>query len=201
LSRRKPRHLRPEEEELWHRVARTAQPIEVKKSFRKIASTNVTSASENKRAQDAEFQIEPFEMGSRSSASFPARDYGPIRPSKPDHPVVMDQKKFQKLKRGKTRPEARIDLHGMTADAACSALTGFLLRAQASGKRLVLVITGKGRPGDDYGPIPTRSGVLRRSLPDWVSRPPLSAVVLQTTEAHDRHGGSGAFYVYLRRSR
>ena len=201
MSRRKPRHLRPDEEELWHRVARTAQPIEAKKSFRTITSLDAAPIPDKNREKKPEFEIERFELGSRSSASLPVRDYGPTSRPKSDHPVVMDQKKFQKLKQGKARPEARLDLHGMTADAAQSALTGFLLRAQSSGKRLVLVITGKGRPGDDDGPIPTRSGVLRRSMPNWVSRPPLSAVVLQTTEAHARHGGSGAFYVYLRRSR
>lgn len=113
----------------------------------------------------------------------------------------MDRATYQRMKRGKTRPEARIDLHGMTADAALSALSGFLFRAHASGKRLVLVITGKGRTALDDGPIPMRAGVLRQSLPDWVSRPPLSAIVMQATEAHQRHGGSGAFYLYLRRPR
>ena len=113
----------------------------------------------------------------------------------------MDSSAFRKLKKGKLRPEVKVDLHGMTADAAHAALTGFLFRAHSSGKRLILVITGKGRPGTDDGPIPSRPGVLRRNLPEWLSRPPLNSVVQEWTEAHLRHGGSGAFYVYLRRPR
>jgi DNA-nicking Smr family endonuclease len=71
--------------------------------------------------------------------------------------------------------------------------------AHARGLRLVLVITGKGKARDDYGPIPTRTGVLRHQVPQWLSSGALRPLVLQVAEAHQRHGGSGAFYVYLRR--
>ena len=66
---------------------------------------------------------------------------------------------------------------------------------------LVLVITGKGRPGQDEGPAPLRQGVLRRQVPVWLAQPPLGPLVLQVAEAHVRHGGAGARYVYLRRQR
>jgi DNA-nicking Smr family endonuclease len=36
-------------------------------------------------------------------------------------------------------------------------------------------------------------------VPGWLHLPPLGPAVLQVTEAHQRHGGSGAYYVYLRR--
>lgn len=128
-----------------------------------------------------------------------------LAPSLPDQirsaPVQMDQKAFGKLKRGKLKPEGRIDLHGMTLDRAHPALTTFILSAHARGKRLVLVITGKGKLRDDGGPIPVRHGVLRHQVPQWLSIPPLSSAVLQITQAHISHGGGGAYYVYLRRQR
>jgi DNA-nicking Smr family endonuclease len=111
----------------------------------------------------------------------------------------MDAKAFSRMSKGKLAPEARIDLHGMTLAEAHPALTGFVLRAQAAGCRLVLVITGKGRPGSDDGPIPRRPGVLRHQVPLWLRQAPLGAVVQQVAEAHVRHGGGGALYVYLRR--
>ncbi|WP_315898768.1 Smr/MutS family protein [Vannielia litorea] len=78
----------------------------------------------------------------------------------------------------------------------------FIHSAHADGKRLVLVITGKGRTKpDDDGPIPSRPGVLRRQVPDWLTRPPLASLVLEVIPANLRHGGDGAFYVYLRRTR
>ncbi|WP_371687459.1 Smr/MutS family protein [Thalassococcus sp. S3] len=113
----------------------------------------------------------------------------------------MDQKAFGKMKRGKLVPEGRIDLHGMTLDRAHPALIRFILASQASGKRLVLVITGKGRKGADDGPIPTPRGILKNQVPQWLTMPPLAHAVLQVSEAHISHGGAGAYYVYLKRPR
>ncbi len=116
-------------------------------------------------------------------------------------PVQMDQKSFGKLKRGKLRPEGKIDLHGMTLERAHPALTGFVLNAHAQGKRLILVVTGKGKQRDEGGPIPVRHGVLRHQVPQWLGMAPLKSVVLQIAQAHLSHGGGGAYYVYLRRHR
>jgi DNA-nicking Smr family endonuclease len=105
------------------------------------------------------------------------------------------------MKRGKVAPEGRLDLHGMTLDRAHPALVRFILTAQASGKRLVLVITGKGKPADQPGPIPVPHGVIKHQVPHWLSIPPLAQAVLQISPAHVSHGGAGALYVYLRRPR
>lgn len=93
----------------------------------------------------------------------------------------MDRKAFDQMRRGKLKPEARIDLHGMTLDHAHPALTRFILSSQASGRRLVLVITGKGKARDEGGPIPVRFGVLRHQVPQWLTMAPLSQAVLQIT--------------------
>ena len=111
----------------------------------------------------------------------------------------MDKKTHDRLKRGKLVPEARIDFHGMTAAEALPELNRFILKANAAGLRLVLVITGKGRNSTGDGLAPVREGVLKRLVPRWLVSPPLSQLVLDISEAHPRHGGSGAYYVYLRR--
>ena len=105
------------------------------------------------------------------------------------------------MKRGKLKPEGRLDLHGLTLDRAHSLLTQFILSAYGNEQRLVLIITGKGKSRDDGGPIPVRFGVLRHQVPQWLAMAPLSSAVLQVTQAHNRHGGGGAYYVYLRKSR
>ncbi len=115
--------------------------------------------------------------------------------------VRMDRKAFGRLKRGKLSPEARIDLHGMTLERAHPALTRFILSSHAKGRRLVLVITGKGERDMPAWPAPVRRGILRRNVPLWLATPPLAQTVLQVQEAHASHGGQGAFYVYLRRAR
>lgn len=195
MSRRKPRALRPDEEELWRKVARTATPMEGRAKPKKAFETKAVAPQKPASREP----IPPFEIGAKTGTSTSHH----LAPSLSDEvaarPVRMDRKAFTKLKRGKSKPEARIDLHGMTAAVAHGALTRFILSAQADGKRLVLVITGKGRESESSGPIPTRTGVLRHQLPHWLDTPPLKNAVLQVTQAHQRHGGSGAFYVYLRR--
>ena len=107
-------------------------------------------------------------------------------------PGGMDRKKAARLRRGKLKIEARLDLHGMTLAEAHPALNGFIAGAARDGLRLLLVITGKGRGGD---------GVLKRQVPHWLRMAPLAGLVLEIAPAHARHGGEGALYVTLRRRR
>lgn len=113
----------------------------------------------------------------------------------------MDGKTFRKMTRGRLSPEARIDLHGMTVAEAHPELINFILTSAQRQMRLVLVITGKGRAKHTDSPIPERVGVLKQSLPMWLNQPPIKQVVLDVSVAHQKHGGGGAFYVYLRRTR
>ena len=194
MSRRK---LRPDELDLWRKVADTAQPMHPNKPM--PAPLPVSPKPTRKPEPRA---VEPFEIGTRRNGAHPGHDVLPGLPERlAKVPVKMDRKAFGKLKRGKLVPEGKIDLHGKTLDQAHPALTRFILQSHAAGKRLVLVVTGKGKDRDDGGPIPVRLGVLRHNVPHWLSVPPLAQVVLQVTEAHLKHGGGGAYYVYLKRSR
>lgn len=92
----------------------------------------------------------------------------------------------------------------MTAERAHGALRAFISREYAAGSRLVLVITGKGgRRADElegprgYGP---GRGVLKTLTPIWLDEPPLSQMIVGVFQAHQKHGGGGALYVYLRKS-
>lgn len=107
-------------------------------------------------------------------------------------PAAVDAALHRRLTRGRDAIAARIDLHGLTHDAARAALTAFVRRAVDNGWRAVLVITGKGVGGD---------GVLKRGVPAWLAAPPLRDHVAGVSEAHRRHGGEGALYVALKRKR
>ncbi len=193
---RKPRHVSAEEQALWEVVAKRAEPL---------------SKPATKFARPKPRKPDPQVAKPRA---IPAFSVGSAVDHRADHdllpslgqqlrsaPVQMDQKAYGRLRRGKLKPDARIDLHGMTIAQAHPALTGFILRSAGAGHRLVLVITGKGKQRDDGGPIPTRFGVLRHQVPQWLSMAPLGGLVMQVTESHIRHGGQGAYYVYLRRTR
>ena len=76
------------------------------------------------------------------------------------------------------------------------ALFGFLQRAHHEGLTFVLVVTGKGKIGSE-----AERGVLRRQVPQWLSLPEFRSMVVGFEEAHIGHGGEGALYVRVRRSR
>lgn len=195
---KKPRHLSPEERALWDQVARTTDPL-VRRARAPKAPPKAQNMGPNGEVSDR--PLPEFRVGQSVDHSGDHDLLPSLSESLANASVAMDKKAFARMKRGKLKPEARIDLHGMTLAQAHPALSGFILSSQAANRRLVLVITGKGRPNDDGNPIPTRPGVLRHQVPQWLRMPPLAQAVLQVTEAHLRHGGHGAYYVYLRRRR
>jgi DNA-nicking Smr family endonuclease len=101
----------------------------------------------------------------------------------------IDGSMQRRLTRGEVLIDLRLDLHGMTAARAHNQLIQFIVSAAHQGRRCVLVITGKG------------SGVLNAHVPNWLKQQPLSFHVLALAEARPKDGGSGAFYVLLRRKR
>lgn len=194
------RKLTPEERELWSRVAKTVQHAHAKRP--QSAETEPEAPPPPTPKLKPRPEVRDFRIG-QSAPDFAFRH--DLAPSIAEHlarqPVAMDRKTHRNMTRGKLEPDARIDLHGMTLAEAHPELIRFLLNAQDRGARLALVITGKGKKGLDDGPIPQRQGVLRHQVPQWLRLPPLGPVVMQVTEAHLKHGGSGAYYVYLRRNR
>ncbi|MDB6452769.1 Smr/MutS family protein [Falsirhodobacter sp. 20TX0035] len=190
------RTLRPEEQELWQAVARTAQAMHPERRTPAPVPPPEPVLSSPPKADPR--PVGPFSMGARTSTR--PHDIAPtLRDQIAAHPLKMDAKQFARMSRGRLAPEARIDLHGMTLAEAHPELMHFVLDAHRQGMRLVLVITGKGKVRDEGGPIPTRMGVLRHQVPQWLRLPPLGPVVQQVAEAHLKHGGMGAYYVYLRR--
>ena len=101
---------------------------------------------------------------------------------------------MDRLRRGRLRPEARLDLHGMTQDKAHRALNRFIAEAQSSGVRSIIIITGKGR-------ISEGGGVLRNQVPKWLNAPGIRPSILAFSPAQPKDGGEGALYVLLRRRR
>ena len=198
MSRRRPRHLTEDEKALWQRATKDDLPLDPARP-RPIA--DMPKALEEKPKKTGE-RLTPFRIGAQASETAMGHDLaGPLAEHLTAAPIRMDTKQFGRMKKGKLKPEARIDLHGMTMAAAHPALSRFILASHAGGLRLVLVITGKGKDRDDEGPMPVRRGILRHQVPHWLHTPPLSKAILQVVPAHLRHGGEGAYYVYLRRTR
>lgn len=202
MSRRSRRRLSEEEHALWQRVTETTVPMRPD-APRPIADLPESVAPAPCPAPDVRTAPVPrFRVGQSADAIPPRNDLAsPIADHLDGAAPRMDRKRFGKLKRGKIQPEARLDLHGMTLAQAHPVLNRFIFDSYAQGRRLVLVITGKGKRRDSLDPIPVRTGVLRHQVPHWLHTPPLAQAVLQVNPAHLKHGGEGAYYVYLRRGR
>lgn len=113
----------------------------------------------------------------------------PAENRSPSHSLATRQDK--KTRRGKVEIDAKIDLHDMTQTEAFSALRRAVIRGYNHNKKCLLVVTGKGIKGQ---------GVLRRSLPQWLDHPDLRHTISEFAPAHQRHGGTGAWYVFLKNS-
>ncbi len=194
------RKLTPEEIELWKKVVTHAERLHPERAERKAAPVAPPSSAPKPKPEPA--PLPTFRVGSKARQTALPHDLkqSPGR-RLASAPVRMDEKAYRRMKRGKLKPQGKLDLHGMRMDSAHGALMRFILTAQAADKRLVLVITGKGKDRDEPGPMPVPRGVLRHQVPQWLSLPPLAQAVLQITPAHISHGGEGAYYVYLRRNR
>lgn len=195
---RRSRHLSAEERALWELVTRRDKPARPAPDIRSPVETALPKPAVVIVPRDP---IRPFQIGQVVSHTSRNDLLPGLTERLARAPVQMDSKAYVKLKRGKLVPEGRIDLHGMTLAQAHPSLIGFILSAHAAGKRLVLVITGKGKIRDDFAPMPARQGILRHQVPQWLAMPPLGPLVMQIAPAHISHGGEGAYYVYLRKSR
>jgi len=172
------RRLSDEEIALWTEVARSV-------SRRRGASLPAPSKP-----------LQPKAPTNPPAAAGPAPD---AKTGKPPPLAPIERRLRRELARGRAPIDGVLDLHGLTQAEAHQALRGFLRRSQASGARLVLIVTGKGGPLDALSPFGQERGVLRRLAPHWLREPDLRRVVLGFEEAARTHGGAGALYVRLRR--
>lgn len=134
----------------------------------------------------------------------------PSSQTKTPPPITgLDRRTAQRLTRGQTEIDRRMDLHGTGIEMARVRLHQFLRSAQHEGARTVLVITGKGDSpyarhtlhGAGHFHAPERAGRLRRLVPEWFHEADFRSLVSGFQPAHPKHGGGGAFYVRIRRIR
>ena len=190
------------DQHLWERYARTVNtpksrpaepPAPTRKMFASLLDGDEPAKRPAKRSQP----------GSARPATMPGEQKAPPAPKRPSKtapaPTSVDPHVLRKVRRG-GGVDARIDLHGMRRDEAYHALLGFLADCHRRQLKLVLVITGKGsrsKQAQDWWDMPER-GVLKRLVPQWLSRPAFARLVAGHGAAGRADGGEGALYIQIR---
>ena len=186
------RCLNTEDAELWGRVIRSV----------KIHNSRQVSASGSRPPRLPSPSKQKTVTSERLSTSAPN---GKIKNYRPISTVPVLAKlvaaRENRLPRGQSHYQDRLDLHGMTQREAFEALQRFLSDAQARNTRVVLIITGKGRQGSvtSWNEPAGSDGVLRRMVPQWLESPSIRNVIHSFSRAALNHGGAGALYVQLRK--
>ena len=108
---------------------------------------------------------------------------------------------YQVKKNLKTRS---IDLHGYTLDEANKTIENFINKAFSENINKLIIVTGKGlhseNEKDPY--VSKELGILKYSVPEFISNNNnLMSKIYEITDAKIEDGGSGAFYIYLKKNK
>ena len=118
--------------------------------------------------------------------------------SKEDRLPNKDLKQTKKIS-----PSSTIcDLHGYSLDTANERIRELINHAYNTGIKKILIITGKGLHSDnEKNPYISKDlGILKNSVPNYIkSNLELMKLVQEIREADVNDGGSGAFYIFLKK--
>jgi DNA-nicking Smr family endonuclease len=109
--------------------------------------------------------------------------------------VGLSPKILKKLRNGDFSYQEYIDLHGYTREEGRAVVIDFVKESFARNLRCILIISGRGLNSRDKEPV------LKQGLVSWLIRAPLKRIVLAFASARSYDGGSGAFYILLRRNK
>ncbi len=201
------RLLNQTEQAVWGRVAETVRPLlgrERPKDPALLAFPEPIEGSSSLLGPSRQIKVRPPTTGLQPlRTGFDMLREGtphPRRIKAPPEQNTLDANWDKRIATGKAAPDRTIDLHGHTASSAHAVLNHLLGDAIRSGARVVLLITG--RPARDNPRMPpTRRGVIRASVEDWLLAGPHSSQIAAIRGAHPRHGGAGALYLIIRRGR
>ena len=95
-----------------------------------------------------------------------------------------------------------LDLHGKTLDEANSIIENFIKKSYEDKVQKLIVVTGKGLHSDnEKDPYVSKDlGILKYSIPEFVkNNKDLMKIISNISEASVKDGGTGAFYIFLKK--
>jgi len=107
-----------------------------------------------------------------------------------------------KLSKKRTLKNKHIDLHGLTLQEANKAIDKFINNSYNSGVSKIIVVTGKGLHSNvEKDPYVSRDlSILKYSVPEFIeNNTELMKKIVEIKDAQIEDGGSGAFYIFLKK--
>ena len=113
----------------------------------------------------------------------------------PDKDNIQNKKIIKKTR--------SLDLHGKTLDEANSIIENFIKKSYEEKVQKLIIITGKGlHSNNEKDPYVSKDlGILKYSIPEFVrNNKNLMQIISNISEASVKDGGSGAFYIFLKKN-
>ncbi len=114
----------------------------------------------------------------------------------PDKDLKLKKKKYNKTR--------SIDLHGYTLEEANKSIQDFINKAYEKNIYKLIVVTGKGiHSNNETNPYVSKDlSILKYSVPEFIKKNVnLMKKIYEIKNAEIEDGGSGAFYIYLKRKK
>ena len=112
----------------------------------------------------------------------------------PNKDFQQNLKKFTKFK--------QIDLHGFTLEKANKTIEKFIYDSYENKVSKIIVVTGKGLHSNvDKDPyVSNELSILKYSVPEYIkNNQELMKKIIEIKEAKIEDGGTGAFYIFLKK--
>jgi len=108
-----------------------------------------------------------------------------------------------KHKKNKNPKVRSIDLHGYTLDEANKTIEDFINKAFSENINKLIIVTGKGLHSEnEKDPYVSKDlGILKYSVPEFINHnTSLMSMINKITDAKIEDGGTGAFYIFLKKN-
>ena len=102
----------------------------------------------------------------------------------------------------KSKKTRSLDLHGKTLDEANQIIENFIRKSYEDNVHKLIIVTGKGlHSSNEKDPYVSKNlGILKHSIPNFLkNNVELMELISNISEASIEDGGSGAFYIFLKK--
>ena len=109
-----------------------------------------------------------------------------------------------KIKNQKYFKTRSLDLHGFSLDRANKLIEKFIINSYQEKVDKLIIVTGKGLHSDnDKDPFVSKDlSILKYSVPEFIEgNKDLMSKINEIKDADIKDGGSGAFYIYLKKQK